>query len=559
MTAKAPEWTRDFEVLHGTFAVGKRGTTYLQSSVSLEDVQRFFVTVAEIPGNENWGFEALFQRDIDEERVSKELVSNYLLNHAKEFTFFPPLTIALLPFDGVHKRLEAKLGVAEKKADESWKYFSHGTIEYRLINTGELGYLKWDPTKVKAVAVDGQHRLAALKHASVRGKVGVDLNARQIPVTFLIPEPDRELVSQVREIFVDVNKSAKSVSGNRLILLDDRDPFKVFTRQLLREDFDLSFAAGIPYWLVDWKSDDPKPVNYQLTTMSVLFEVVQQVFEENPKKLDDLLELNAKLQAEKLAAVELEKSDEGTVLLSDDQMKVAVKAFNERVKPFIVKVYEKTPTFASFAAILSEAMKEDKAGKALKEYLLTAPKHRPKKHAELSTTMDVKAVLDAPLEKLESLRAESLLLTSVGQRALFRTYRNLSGLYPAGTPEQIADLYLKDISVLAANHFFDREFKVKNRKVWEGIALKSGNVAPTKGSVNKLGSFIFLAAKARKEGNADWIESKKSGAAPVINAYIDLFESEDEEDAKDEATVKKEATEYLREVLKEIAGYAVPP
>jgi hypothetical protein len=55
--------------------------------------------VDEIPGSAEWSFEAIFQRDIDVERVEQELLEGYLENEDKA-KFFPPLTIALLPYRG---------------------------------------------------------------------------------------------------------------------------------------------------------------------------------------------------------------------------------------------------------------------------------------------------------------------------------------------------------------------------------------------------------------------------------------------------------------------------
>ena len=67
---------------------------FLQTALSVEDLDS--VTLIEnIPGSETWDVRDLFQRDVDKERVTREILP-YLKDKTK-VKFFNPLTLALLP------------------------------------------------------------------------------------------------------------------------------------------------------------------------------------------------------------------------------------------------------------------------------------------------------------------------------------------------------------------------------------------------------------------------------------------------------------------------------
>ena len=87
-----------------------------------------------------------------------------------------------------------------------------------------------------ATAIDGQHRLSALLQFAAAPPAGIDPALSQIPVILLLFNNERgTILAQVREIFVDINKTAKPVSKTREILLDDRDPFAILARDLIAD------------------------------------------------------------------------------------------------------------------------------------------------------------------------------------------------------------------------------------------------------------------------------------------------------------------------------------
>jgi hypothetical protein len=91
-------WTDEYAYTEGIFDISQIPIRYFLTSIPIGSLGDCFRLVEDIPGSENWGYNAIFQRDIDEDRVKEELLEEYLLVEDK-FKFFNPLTIALLPFD----------------------------------------------------------------------------------------------------------------------------------------------------------------------------------------------------------------------------------------------------------------------------------------------------------------------------------------------------------------------------------------------------------------------------------------------------------------------------
>ena len=101
--AQQSSWTDQFSFSEGVFDISSIPIRYFLTSVPLAVLTRAFRLVEDIPGSEDWGYDAIFQRDIDEDRVKEELLNDYLLIPEK-FKFFNPLTIALLPYEAAERR-----------------------------------------------------------------------------------------------------------------------------------------------------------------------------------------------------------------------------------------------------------------------------------------------------------------------------------------------------------------------------------------------------------------------------------------------------------------------
>ena len=82
----------------------------------------------------------------------------------RELSFFNSLTIALLPQK--ESKIEENYGQAESSPDATylgWKKIDVGNICVEYNPDRSIGVVRWHKQRIFPVAIDGQHRLAALK------------------------------------------------------------------------------------------------------------------------------------------------------------------------------------------------------------------------------------------------------------------------------------------------------------------------------------------------------------------------------------------------------------
>ncbi|PSB57119.1 hypothetical protein C7B61_20095, partial [filamentous cyanobacterium CCP1] len=123
-----------------------------------------------------WSLKELFQREIDETRVRNDIIKGYLLDPRK-LKFFNAITIVLMPRNVDGKILDTfdELEPTEPPAipwdssdteDAQWKQEGIEVSNFGGVQFASFGLsarLRWDEDRVLAVAVDGQHRLWALR------------------------------------------------------------------------------------------------------------------------------------------------------------------------------------------------------------------------------------------------------------------------------------------------------------------------------------------------------------------------------------------------------------
>jgi hypothetical protein len=276
--------TPHFNFLHGAFGLGNWRVPYFASTLSFEDAAQYLNLPSEIPGGEeiSWSIDALYQRNVDWQRVQRQIVP--YLKTPDMPQFFNAVTIALLPYSGKERR------IADSFADEyPWsppqllksyeQDLTVGPIRFGFWDpwTSPLdqgfatGQMVWNPREVFAVAIDGQHRLAAIKEIA-DPMPRDDSTTSRLPVLLLLFDPRVGFVAPgkpptvelLRRLFIDLNKHAKTVNRARQILLDDRDPCAVSVRALLAPTLekDLDSLNGsppcLPLSLVDWFTEQAK-------------------------------------------------------------------------------------------------------------------------------------------------------------------------------------------------------------------------------------------------------------------------------------------------------------
>ena len=250
-------------------------------SGSNEAVLNHLAPVRELFDFEELDFDEIMQRDIDDARVSSELVP-YLLDSksADLIKLFPPIVVVVLPVQESANKPD-NLYPKVFKSDQPEEGGEHGK---RILRSGEIGkevfqfeqpivdgeplnhdlvLFRLNTNRTRLVIVDGQHRAMALL-AIYRNLKDQWSDARRMPFReyyaewtpkyireFQLTEinlpvmfctfpdlaegytGDFNLKMASRQIFLTLNKTARKVSNSRNTLLDDNDLIAYLLRRCL--------------------------------------------------------------------------------------------------------------------------------------------------------------------------------------------------------------------------------------------------------------------------------------------------------------------------------------
>lgn len=209
---------------------------FLQTSLKMQDLEEIKLLI-DIPGSEKWGVKDLFQRLVNRERLTKK---DGLINYFKDknqVKYFNPIALALLPIKDneiekeLHK-LKQEEGVKDEQNEQiDWTILTKENVfkfYFQNIGAGNIGKLEWNKDNCYVVAIDGQHRLTALRELyDSRFSLSDNITNWQIPVVFIVPnkimesEKAIDFIALIRKIFMYINMKAEKVSDSRLILLND--------------------------------------------------------------------------------------------------------------------------------------------------------------------------------------------------------------------------------------------------------------------------------------------------------------------------------------------------
>lgn len=292
----------------GSFRVGGTASEnkslevkYLLTSITLDyergtcaQILDHLAPVRELFETEKLSFDEIMQRDIDDARVSADLVPYLLDNRTRDLVkLFPPIVVIVLPREpgtnrpahayppvtyetvtsasGEHEERITRAGSVGEEVFE----FTQPVVNGKLV-THDFNRLKINTGRTKLVIVDGQHRAMALLaiHRNLAGGSGGWSDERRspyadfyqewtpsyirrfqladisLPVMFCtIPELNTEYVGDydlrkaARAIFLTLNKNAKKVSESRNRLLDDNDLVALMLRDTLSRIKDRDAAS----------------------------------------------------------------------------------------------------------------------------------------------------------------------------------------------------------------------------------------------------------------------------------------------------------------------------
>lgn len=264
----------------------------------------------------------LFQRQIDIERVATEIVNGYL-KLPNKIKFFNSLTIVLLPKDDSGKIVSSfenypnnNPPIPDTKFGAFDNYFSKeqagkdvaifGGVQFVATQTENMARLRWDNNRVDAVAVDGQHRLRALKDwlSSKNNQLTEIEQPTRVPIIFLLLHEEAGFVSAnsssnvgikgiAREIFTDLNKNARKVDEATEIILDDLSVESCCVRSLITLTTCTDSDNLLPLSLLRWQEANNRfDQSYYLNSLVNLSLLVKDLLElrppENPMSIRDV-------------------------------------------------------------------------------------------------------------------------------------------------------------------------------------------------------------------------------------------------------------------------------
>lgn len=532
------KYTEPLLFVPGEYTLSQVGRVpYFSSVMSLQDLVNQIKLVEDIPEEArlDWSLEELFQRDISWDRVETELLNGYLKDPNK-LSFFNSLTIALLPRTGV--KIEDDYGQETESspnaAYSNWEKVDVGNICVEYGPGKSIGVVRWHKERIFPVAIDGQHRLAALKKYCEEGKdrlvpgISPEFDTK-IPLIFLVLDDrvgfegrSEKLLVTLREIFIDLNRNARRVPKSRLILLEDLNIQSFCVCTLLANKARETSLDVLPLSLVIWREDQVKfdaesKFSHAITSVLNLNEIVGSCLGVKPfeeiDQLDDsqvrryVTQLNAKLELRTGVKASIQEhldlciDRQDPFSFKDEHLAAFKHAFSEQWTPHIMHVIRE---FTPYKKYLSEAKQLGAIDGMLADYLLlpeeNQEKFKERKKAE-DDTFNPRVEIDDRLAELKNLKKNEWAFYVVFQKALFINLFALEvqkeSLAVGETIQNRDDFvawWIEQINMLYERGIFCLNWKQGQGDLWRGIAKRpdNGTIQYSKAAANRISSFITI-------------------------------------------------------------------
>ena len=252
---------------------------FIQTVLSSRDLDNIKL-ISDIPESKKWSIKDLFQRNINHSRVDGPLTQ--YLNDAERIKFFNPITLILLPHDQrdhIIKDIPFLNSLGDKTDSNIGLKFDEYEYE-KFYNLGfdndlQLGKFSWNKDSCFVVAIDGQHRLSALKNLKRSG--ASNIQDWKIPAVLLCIHKEGPgnvkvgLLEAVRRVFIDINNKAEVISPARKILLNDSSALDVVSQEII--EFSHGSKIGLPLVFFDWRGDSDKTKPNALSSILSVEEV----------------------------------------------------------------------------------------------------------------------------------------------------------------------------------------------------------------------------------------------------------------------------------------------
>jgi len=378
----------------------------------------------------------LYQRQVDFDRVKREIVDGYL-RVPNKLKFFNSLTIALLPKNADGKVAQAFEDypnndpvVPDPLCGDFDGFFSPGQagkiravfggVQFIGTETENLARLRWDTQRVDAVAVDGQHRLRALK-MWMEGKnhqLSDFEKPTRVPVLFLMLHEragfrttsvqNVGIKSIAREIFTDLNKNAKEVDLATQIILDDLSVEACCVRSLVTPTTCTDDEVLLPLSLLRWQEANARfDQKYYLNSIVNLHLIVKDLLGlKSPSPMDKADVLDFIRRASQQLGIGKEKREllHGEVSLEkyylqnyceegEDEpiapfstipshyLPPALEGFKERYAPWLLKLLKE---FKPYSDILDYARSKGIIQGEFSQYLSQPESHKAQLQKDLA-------------------------------------------------------------------------------------------------------------------------------------------------------------------------------
>lgn len=181
--------------------------TYYSSVMAISELVKYVRFAEEVCPNTD--LDLMIQRQVSNR--SKQ-IAQYL--RSSDQRFFGSLIIAV--YDGQPRFLPISFGDAPLLSQ----------LE------GKVGILQFDGSE-QYYAVDGQHRLAAMKEVIAENESRYKED--EVSVIVICHAKDPEGMARARRLFTTVNRYAKKTSKTSDIVMDEDDAIAIITRRLIRE------------------------------------------------------------------------------------------------------------------------------------------------------------------------------------------------------------------------------------------------------------------------------------------------------------------------------------
>jgi DGQHR domain-containing protein len=358
-------------------------------------------------------FRERVQRTLNEKRA-KEIFETYLKRQGNRF--FNSLVVVLVP-----------------KKEVSSGYYEFDPFEddegNKLQDIGVLKVL----SDIERIVVDGQHRLFALKQANVHVHEptydqSLKLREIQVPVVFLTFEDVgvRRLVDKgedisikvndrARRVFVDLNKEAKKVDKNSLLILDDEDFSAVAARNLIESNSALERYTKWSGGGTTLADADPFFTNIQ-----ILDEIIDYLLPEGAQ----------------------EEIANKYILADDEDREVALKTYFRSKLPNLYGL-----TIQEFLESFFEHVQFFPKWKQDIERILGAPPELQPKVTQLTTKQR---------GEIRDIRKDQLMATVVGQQVALRSVADSFAHFKSNDPKQMLRMAIERLNVILENGGFSR-------------------------------------------------------------------------------------------------------